>query len=163
MVHFVILLIIVFVQFKLAVMHQCNHFVCLYLKTWRVGFLLFPSPIPFKFQNLFNSDPAQSQQVLLKISGCRTYVLHIEFFFQKVCTPIIITIFNLIFSLFTIIKSYNLFKTLRTTHKNPLTLEIQTNQNKKKDFKQGEFDNLVHSIDQAKYSDRKLRIESVRL
>jgi hypothetical protein len=26
---------------------QCDHFVCLYLKIWRVGFLLFPSPIPF--------------------------------------------------------------------------------------------------------------------
>ena len=30
-------------------MHQRDHLVCLYLKTWRVGFLLFPSPIPFKF------------------------------------------------------------------------------------------------------------------
>jgi hypothetical protein len=48
-VSMVILLIIVFLYFKLAVMHQRNHFVCLYLKTWRVRFLLFPSPIPFKF------------------------------------------------------------------------------------------------------------------
>ena len=55
----VILLIIVFLQFKLAVMHQRDHFVCLYLKTWRVGVLLFPSPIPFKFQNFVNSGPAQ--------------------------------------------------------------------------------------------------------
>ena len=31
---------------------------------------------------------------------------------------------------------------------------------KKIDIKQGEFDNLVHSTDQAKYNDRKLRIES---
>ena len=31
---------------------------------------------------------------------------------------------------------------------------------KKKDIKQGEFDKLVHSTDQAKYNDRKLRIES---
>jgi hypothetical protein len=30
-----------------------------------------------------------------------------------------------------IIKSYNLFKTLLPTHKNPLTLEIQTNEHKK--------------------------------
>ena len=79
----VILLIIVFLQFKLAVMHQHDHFVCLYLKTWRVGFLLFPSSIPFKFQNFVNSGPAQFQQVLQKIIGCRTYVLHIEFFFLK--------------------------------------------------------------------------------
>jgi hypothetical protein len=52
---------------------------------------------------------------------------------QKLCTPIIIiiTIFNLIFRLFTIIKYYNLFKTSRTSHKNPLTLEIQTKVNKK--------------------------------
>jgi hypothetical protein len=32
-----------------------------------------------------NSGPAQFQLVLQKIIGCRTYVLHIEFFFQKVC------------------------------------------------------------------------------
>jgi len=44
---------------------------------------------------------------------------------------IIITIFNLFFRLFTIIKYYNLFKTSWTTYKNPLTLEIQTNKNKK--------------------------------
>ena len=62
----VILFIIVFLQFKLAVMHQRDHSVCLYLKTWRVGFLLFPSPIPFKFQNFVNSGPAQFQQVLQK-------------------------------------------------------------------------------------------------
>jgi len=80
--------------------------------------------------------------------------------FQKLYTPIIITIFNLIFRLFTIIKSYNLFKTSRTNDKNPLTPDIQTNENKKRDIKQGEFDNLVHSTDQ--YSDRKLRIESGR-
>ena len=79
----VILLIIVFLQFKLAVMHQRDHFVCLYLKTWRVRFLLFPSPIPFKFQNFVNSGPAQFQQVMQKIIGCRTYALHIEFFFKK--------------------------------------------------------------------------------
>ena len=79
----VILLIIVFLQLKLAVMHQCDHFVCLYLKTWRVWFLLFPFPIPFKFQNFVNSCPAQFQQVLQKIIGCRT-VLHIETKFQKV-------------------------------------------------------------------------------
>ena len=30
-----------------------------------------------------NSDPAQFQQVLQKIIGCRTYVLHIDFFFLK--------------------------------------------------------------------------------
>ena len=60
----VILLLIVFLQLKLAVMHQHDHFVCLYLKTWRVRFLLFPSPIPFKFQNFVNSGPAQFQQVL---------------------------------------------------------------------------------------------------
>jgi hypothetical protein len=29
--------------------NKFDHFVCLYLKTWRVRFLLFPSPIPFKF------------------------------------------------------------------------------------------------------------------
>jgi hypothetical protein len=34
------------------------------------------------------------------------------------------------------------------------------NKNKKRDIKQDEFDDLVHSTDQAKYSDRKLRIES---
>ena len=78
----VILLLIVFLQLKLAVMQQRDHFVCLYLKTWRVGFLLFPSPIPFKFQNFVNSSPAQFQQVLQKIIGCRT-VLHIEFFSLK--------------------------------------------------------------------------------
>jgi hypothetical protein len=39
-------------------MHQCDHFVCLYLKTWWVRFLLFPSPIPFKFKNVVNSSPA---------------------------------------------------------------------------------------------------------
>jgi len=33
---------------------------------------------------------------------------------------------------------------------------------KKRAIKQGEFDNLVHSTDQATYSDRKLRIESGR-
>jgi hypothetical protein len=41
--------------------------------------------------------------------------------FQKLYTPIIITIFNLIFRLFTIIKSYNLFKTSQTTEKTSLT------------------------------------------
>ena len=53
--------------------------------------------------------------------------------FQKLCTPIIIiiTIFNLIFRLFTIMKYYNLFKTSRTTPKNPLTPAIHTNENKK--------------------------------
>ena len=65
-------------------MHQRDHFVCLYLKTWRVRFLLFPSPISFQFQNFVNSGPAQFQQVQQKIIGCRTYVLHIEFFPQKV-------------------------------------------------------------------------------
>ena len=79
----VILLIIVFLQFKLAVKHQRDHFVCLYLKRWRVRFLLFPSPIPFKIQNFVNSGPAQFQQVLQKIIGCRTYVLHIDFFLSK--------------------------------------------------------------------------------
>ena len=59
----------------------------------------------------------------------------------------------------TIIKSFNLFKTSRTTPKNLLTPEIQMNKNKKRDIKQDEFDDLVHSTDQAKYSDRKLRIE----
>ena len=59
-----------------------------------------------------------------------------------------------------IIKSYYLVKASRTTHKNPLTPEIQTNENKKRDIKQGEFDNFVHSTDQDKYSDRKLQIES---
>ena len=46
-------------------------------------------------------------------------------------------------------KYYNLFKTSRTTHKNPLTPAIQTNENKKRDIKQGGFDNLVHSTDPA--------------
>ena len=32
----------------------------------------------------------------------------------------------------------------------------------KSDIKQGKLDNLVHSTDQAKYSDCKLRIESGR-
>ena len=31
---------------------------------------------------------------------------------------------------------------------------------KKRDIKQDEFDDSVHSTDQAKYNDRKLRIES---
>ena len=79
----VILLIIVFVQVKLAVMHQRDHFVCLYLKTWRVRVLLFPSPIPFKFQNFVNYGPAQFQQVLQKIIGCRTYMCILNFFFKK--------------------------------------------------------------------------------
>ena len=64
-------------------MHQRNHFVCLYLKTCWVRFLLFPSPIPFKLQNFVISGPVQFQQVLQKIIGCRTFVLHIEFFFSK--------------------------------------------------------------------------------
>ena len=59
-------------------------------------------------------------------------------------------------------KYYNLFKTSRTTHKNPLTPAIHTNENKKRDIKPGGFDNLVHSTDPAKYIDRKLRIESGR-
>jgi hypothetical protein len=46
--------------------------------------------------------------------------------FQKLYTPIsiIITIFNLIIRLFTIIKYCNLFKTSRTTYKNQLTREM---------------------------------------
>jgi len=53
----------------------------------------------------------------------RIFFIRYFIVFQKLYTPIIITIFNLIFRSFTIIKSYNLFKTSRTTDKNPLTPE----------------------------------------
>jgi hypothetical protein len=45
-------------------MHQRDHFMYLYLKTWLVWFLLFPSPIPFKFLNFVNSGPAQFQNLI---------------------------------------------------------------------------------------------------
>jgi hypothetical protein len=38
-------------------MHQRDHFVCLYLKTWRVGFLLFPRSKCHLKQNLIPSWP----------------------------------------------------------------------------------------------------------
>jgi hypothetical protein len=49
------------------------------------------------------------------------------------------------------IKYCNLFKASRKTDNNQLTPDIQTNEHKKIDIKQGEFDNLVHSTDQFIY------------
>jgi hypothetical protein len=58
-------------------MHQRDHFVCLYLKTWRIWVLLFPSPIPFNRTGILGS-----------IAGPCDFLPARSNEFQKVCDDI---------------------------------------------------------------------------